>query len=167
MKKLPIITAIILSFVLTGCYSFNPAKSSTSLAKMKTFSIGVITDQAGGPSFLSNKVTDKLRNYFLQNTRLKMVTENADLNITGKIVFYNTSTNAVSTTNTSENNRLTLRIVLDCENVIEPSESFQNSSFENFEVYNANQNLVSVEQDLTTKILDNITIEVFNKVFSW
>jgi hypothetical protein len=158
---------ICLSLSLTACYTFNPAKSSTSLDKLKTFSVGIIVDEAGGPAFLSNKVTERIRSYFQQNTRLILIKNNADLTIEGRVTAYTTSPNNVGSDNIATSNRLTISLSLNCENTADPAQSFQNKNFDKFDIYGSNQSLPAVEGNLTTNIIDLLVVDIFNTVFTW
>lgn len=164
--KLQRFLLICISLFFTACYTFNPAKSSTSLDNIKTFSVGIIVDEAGGPAFLSNKVTERIRSYFQQNTRLILVKNNADLSIEGKITAYTTSPNNIGSDNNATSNRLTIALAINCENTADPSQSFQ-KSFDKFDVYDSNKSLPNVEAELTTNIIELLVVDIFNQVLNW
>lgn len=154
-----------LSISMTACYTFNAAKTSSSLSKLKTFSIATVENEGGGPAYLSVKVTERLRSYFQQNTKLILVKNNADLIIDGKITAYSTTANAIGGDSRATGNRLTISLSLNCTNNANTDESFTNKSFTQFKTYEGD--LPSSENSLTDDISDLLVIDVFNAAFTW
>ncbi|MCK5368758.1 MAG: LptE family protein, partial [Cyclobacteriaceae bacterium] len=75
-----------LMIVLTGCgvYSFTGANISPEI---KTISIQTFYDEVGtGPPNLSQLFTEKIKDYYQQNTSLSIVSSEGDLQLEGNIV---------------------------------------------------------------------------------
>src|SRR5687767_4134833 len=77
-----------LCFGLSGCgvYSFNGTNID---AAIRTFSIQTIQNNSPtGPSFLTQRFTEDMKDYFQRNTNLTMVNRDGDLQFEGSIVAY-------------------------------------------------------------------------------
>ena len=83
---------LLLPLIIGGCgvYSFQGATIDYSTTK--TISIDYFyNDTPLGPANLSQLFTEKLRDYFQQNTNLALVPEEGDLQIEGRITRYTTN----------------------------------------------------------------------------
>lgn len=151
--------------LLSGCYSF----SGTNLSPdVKTISVDVFPDEAGGPSKLSNFFTEKVKNYYQQNSRLTLIKNNGDLRVEGRITNYTLTPEAQSGNNTAALNRLTISVIVNFQNTKDDQASFQNQSFSQFELFEQTKTLSQVEDELIEKISDRIILDLFNKtVASW
>src|SRR4051812_8884223 len=100
--------------MLAGCnYSLKPGSTGTA----KTLSVKNFPNEGGGgPSNLGQTFTEKLRNYFQQNSRLILTRDDeADWVMEGRIVKYGLSpiaptSIAANPAGASGQNRLTIRI---------------------------------------------------------
>ena len=162
--------------LLNGCgiYSFNGATIDYNTTK--TISItNLYNDTPNGPANLSQRFTEKLRDYFQQNTNLLIVNEEGDLQLDGKIVSYETQdvapTTAINPDQTDLSSITKLTITLQCtyQNVNDDEFDFENKSFSFFANFNNTQNaLADVEQELIEEISDQIIIDIFNAtVANW
>ncbi len=158
---------ILLSTFLTACYTFNPAKSSPLMSEFKTFSVSPIIDEGGSPAYLPNKLTEKIRSYFQQNTRMILVKDNGELMIDGKITSYTTGANAIGSDSRATSNRLTVNIAITGYNNIKSETLINNQSFSQFREYPVDSPLPSVETELNEDIVNKLTIDVFNGIFTW
>lgn len=158
---------ILLSTLLTACYTFNPAKSSPLMTEFKTFSVSPLIDEGGSPAFLPNKLTEKIRNYFQQNTRMILVKDNGQLMIDGRITGYTTSPNAIGSDSRATSNRLTITLAINCYNNIKSEAMLTNQSIDQFMEYPVSTPLPSVEANLTDEISQLLVVKIFNEVFTW
>ncbi|MCK5105053.1 MAG: LptE family protein, partial [Cyclobacteriaceae bacterium] len=86
IRQLSIIFLFVI--VLTGCgvYSFTGANISPEI---ETISIQTFYDEIGsGPPNLSQLFTEKIKDYYQQNTSLSIVSSEGDLQLEGNIVGY-------------------------------------------------------------------------------
>ena len=149
------------SIMFSGCYSFKGASLSPDL---KTIYIGNIKmEAAGGPTNLSLTVNEKLKEYFQRNTNLKLNSNNPDLSLEGTIVGYDLSPQAPTSDDKAGLNRLTLRIQFRLNNKLDESKNFE-QEFSFYQDFPQSQTLSAVEKTLIPKLLDQITLDLFNKM---
>lgn len=153
------------SFLLGGCYSFTGASISPDV---KTMEIPTVIDESGGPVFLSIRLSERMRNYFLQNTSLKLVKSDGDLVIDAVIVSYVVTPAAFAADNVAAQNRLTIGVKVTFENTKDDTHNFKDQVISKFADFNQDQNLAQVESRLVDEIYELIVIELFNKtVANW
>lgn len=143
-----------------GIYSF----TGTSIQPdVKTISIGYFEYKAlkVNPS-LSNDITEALRVKFRRMTRLEEVDEDGDLEITGQVIGYNVSAQAITAQETAAQNRLTVTVSVSFTNNKHPEDDFTDKSFSAYADFDANTLLESVESSLCTEIIDKINEDIFN-----
>ena len=168
-----IATLLLLTTSQCGIYTFNGANIDYELTK--TISIGnFYNDTPNGPANLSQNFTEKLREYFQQNTNLILVQEDGDLQLEGKITSYTTvdvaptqSVNA-NTSDLSQVTRLTITVNAVYINTKDDSFDFdQNFSF--FDTFNNTQtSLNEAETELIETITDQVILDIFNaSVANW
>src|SRR5690606_22926442 len=83
------IALIVLSVAMHGCgvYSFTGGGTQAN-----TITIEDIYNNADmGPANMGQDLTDQLKNYFVQNTKLSVVQEDGELHMTGEISGYTIS----------------------------------------------------------------------------
>ena len=156
-----------------GSYTFNGA--NINYEQTKTISIGnFYNDTPNGPANLSQTFTEKLRDYFQQNTNLVLVPYDGDLQLEGKIVGYNTTDVAPArSTNTglSDLSNVTrLTIVVQAVYINTKSSEYDfDKNFSFFETFNnTSSTLNDVEDELIETISDQIILDIFNaSVANW
>lgn len=161
MRRLLIITAAILC--LCGCrvsYSF----SGTSIdPDVHTIAIPTVEYKAMrvNPS-LSNELSEALRTRFRRMTSLEQVEVDGDLEIIGEITGYDVQASAVTAQEVAAQNRLTVVVKIDFNNVKHPEESFSGKSFSAYADYDSSNSLDAVESTLCAEIIDKIVEDIFN-----
>lgn len=168
-----LLTALLLSLLpLTGCgiYSFTGTNIDPSV---KNFSISVFQNNASnGPSFLSQRLTEDMKDYFLRNTTLKLVPRDGDLQFEGQIVAYDFAPAAIQSTNGQDQagiNRLTIQVRVKFTNTKDPKQDFE-QTFQSNADFPAATNVSSILNDpaANRRITDRIITDVFNKsVANW
>jgi hypothetical protein len=152
---------------LAGCkvnYNFSGAKTGTA----ETVSISYFTNIAplNNPS-LSQLFTEKLKDKFVRETPLKLIEENGDMTLSGRITDYTVTPVAIQQNVTAAQNRLTITILVKFVNKTDSKYDFE-KSFSNFEDFDATKSLSTVEGDLVNAICDKIVQNVFNDaVINW
>jgi len=148
----------------SGCniYKFNEAVIPDSI---KTVMVKYIENRASyvNPQ-LSPKLTDKLRQKIIGQTRLTQVNnDNADWVVSGEIRSYSLSTSAISGQQVV-NNRLTIgvHIVLDGAKTDKKKEFDVSRSFE----FKGTQSLQQAENEQGEEMIRTLTDEIFNRLFS-
>lgn len=161
---LALLTLVVL--VTSGCsYSFTGASVSP---EVKTVQIDFFPNQASlvQPS-LSQTFTEKLRDRFVSQTSLELVTSGGDLIFEGAITNYFSRPLAIQGNEQAALNRLTITIQVKYSNRNNPDDDFD-TAFTRYADFSANQNLASVELDLIDQICDQLVNDIFNKsVVNW
>ena len=161
-----------ISLMLSGCgvYSFNGTNIDPTI---RTISIATIQNNSPtGPSFLTQRFTEDLKDYFQRNTTLKQVPRDGDLQFEGNIVAYDFAPATVQQVNGVEQagtNRLTIQVKIRFTNTKDDKQSFE-QVFQNFDDYQANRNIATINNDPTAvrSTTDKIITDIFNKsVANW
>lgn len=158
-------------FTNCGVYSFTGASISPTV---KTISIQTFYNNAPlGPSNMSVLFTEKIKDYYQQNTDLRIVDDNGDLQIDGYVSNYQISPVAA---NASGNNgvdfsnlsRITITVFASYINVQDDQFDFE-KRFSFFKDYDQNEDdLSSNEQEYVEEIFDQIILDIFNaSVANW
>lgn len=159
-------TAFIILAATTSCnYSFTGASISESI---KTISIQYFPNYAPlGPPTLSQTFTEALKDVFIRQTSLTLVTKNGDLQFEGQISNYYTAPVAIQANDQAASNRLTITVDVKFVNTQDPKQNFE-SSFTKFADYSVTQNLAVVESELIQTINEQLVQEIFNRsVSNW
>jgi len=113
---------------------------------------------------LSQKLTDKLRQKIIGQTRLSQTnSDNADWEISGFITDYSFSTSAISGQQVT-NNRLTVavHIILNNHKADKTQDYDVSRSFE----FKGDKSFQQAEAELGDEMIRTLTDEIFNKLFS-
>lgn len=170
--KTSLITAFIVLVVTTRCsvYSFSGAATTAKTITIENFFNN--TDLA--PANLGQTFTNKLKDYYQQNSSLRVVNENGELHIEGTISEYRinpvapVSTGNINDVNTAALSRLTIAVKITYEDGTEPKNNFKDRSFSFYKDFDNNLNFTSVQEDLEKRIFDQILIDIFNAtVANW
>lgn len=154
---------LVCALFLQACnvYSFTGAA-----IEGKTINVHFIENKARNivPS-LAATFTEKLRQRILSQTSLSQVNnDNTDYDIQGEITDYNVSVAAISGTDVSSKNRLTITVNIQYVNRKNEKNNFS-TSFSRFADFNADQNIQTVETALISTISDQLADDIFNKAF--
>ncbi len=148
-----------------GVYSF----SGGSVGEAKTINITYFPNNASfvEPT-LSQKITEALREKFLQQTNLNLVNDDADLTFEGEVTQYRISPTSATADNRASQNRLTITVKVKFFNRLEEDKNFD-KSFSHFYDYDANALLTGATlEEAYTIIFERITQDIFNaSVAQW
>ncbi|MEQ9229624.1 MAG: LptE family protein [Cyclobacteriaceae bacterium] len=171
--KLRICRLVLFLIPLSGCsvYSFTGA---SLVDNEKTISIAQFYNNALlGPSNMSQVFTEKMRDYFQQNTSLQLVDNNGDLQFDGFISTYQVTPVAPRAgrgdeLQVSNQTRVTISVQVTYVNVKNDQFDFD-QSFRFFQDFDSDQtDLLSVEDQLVEEIFDQIILDIFNaSVANW
>lgn len=144
-----------------GIYKFNDASVPDSI---KTVKVNFIENRATyvNPQ-LSPRLTDKLRQKIIGQTKLIQTNNEPDWEIDGTITQYSFSTSAI-TGQQAANNRLTVAVqmVLSDRKANKTEKIDVSRSFE----FKGNQSFQQAENDLAEEMIRTLTDDIFNKLFS-
>ena len=155
--------SLFLVFPFSSCniYKFNEA---TIPPDIKTVKIAQLVNRAQYQNAqISPKLTEKIRQKIIGQTRLTQTNNDADWEISGTITQYAFSTSAISGQQVATN-RLTVavHIILNDRKKDEVKEHDVSRSFE----FKGNQSFQQAEATLMDEITRTLTDEIFNKLFS-
>ena len=169
----PVFLLLILAVSGCGIYSFTGANISPDV---KTVSIEYFSNEAGdGPPNLSQQFTEKMKDYFQNNTNLAFDNSgNGDLQFTGAITGFNyapmapTSSGNPNEPDVAGQQRLTITVKVQYSNTKDDEYDFDRS-FSFYADYNpSTTQLSAVEPDLIDQIFDAIILDIFNaSVANW
>ena len=160
MKRILIILSVALCLAGCGIYSF----TGTSIDHdVHTICIPTFEYKAMrvNPS-LANDLSEEIRTRFRRMTRLEQVEMDGDLEIIGEISAYDVQASAVTANEVAAQNRLTVSVRVDFNNVKHPEESFSGKSFSAYADYDSSNSLDAVESTLCAEIIDKIVEDIFN-----
>lgn len=156
----------LLVLACTVSYKFNG--SSINYDKVKTISIAdfpIKSEYVYAP--LGTKFNEDLKDIFVRQTRLRLVKQNADLQIEGEITGYNQYNQAVSADGYSSETKLTITVNVRFVNNTNHNEDFERQ-FTAFRTYDSKQLLTAVQDGLIAEMSKEITDQIFNAtVANW
>jgi hypothetical protein len=166
MKRILKYILYVIIFSSTSCrvsYRFTDASVP---AEIKTFKVVYIENKARyiNPS-LSPRLTDKLRQKIISQTRLTQNNESPHLEIIAVITEYSVTTSGVSNGSTPTTNRLNVGLNVQIKNSVKPENSLEENISRSFD-FPAGQSLSQAEASRTDEIVKNVIDEIFNKIFS-
>ncbi len=161
-----ILGVVLVSFLSAcGFYSFTGASISP---EVKTVSVQYFPNRAATiEPTLSQVFTERLKDYFLQQTNLSLETDAGDLNFSGEITKYEVKPIAIQANEQAAQNRLTIAIKVKFENIKDESKNFE-QKFSRYGDYDSSKSLAEVENDLIEQITNELAEDIFNKaVVNW
>lgn len=151
--------------VISGCKSCSYSLSGINIpADVQNISIQYFANQASyvNPS-LSQKFTEQLKDKFIRETSLAIVSPEGDFKISGFITEYKTESVASSSNTGSLKNRftMTVKVIFEC-----PKHKDMNftESISKFQEFDASETFQSIESRLSEDVSTQIIQEIFNKV---
>lgn len=162
---LPIIFLFILVSSCKVNYSFSGA---TPMIGVKTVSIQYFRNNASlAPPTISQSFTEALKNIFISQSHLAVVTSNADLNFEGEITGYATTPVAIQSNDQAALNRLTIMVHVKFVNPKDDKQNFD-TSFSRYADYSSTQSLTAVQNSLIDQINQQLVQDIFNKaMINW
>ena len=159
--------AIVLAAFLSACgfYSFTGASISPDV---KTVVVQYFPNRAATiQPTLSQVFTERLKDYFLEQSNLSLEADGGDLNFSGEIVKYEIKPIAIQANEQAAQNRLTISVKVKFENTKDESKNFE-QKFSRYADYDSSQSLANVEEDLIEQITNELAEDIFNKaVVNW
>lgn len=171
--KLVIRASLVLVMALTvhGCtvkFQTTPANTETPAESIAITTFNNMS--GGGPPSLSQDLSEAIRTYFMNNTKLEIVNDpsEGDLVLEGDIVGFQVAPAAASSQDGQERaplNRLTITLSVTYENPYTKDYSFKDKRISYFADFDANESLTQVEDQLSREIIEELVVLVFNASF--
>lgn len=159
-----VILAALLVFPLGGCgvYSFSGASIPP---QAKTITIRQIENNAPViVPFLSQVLSDRMRDKFLAETGLRLADSDGDLQFEGAITEYSVAPSAAAGNETTALSRLSISVKITFTSKIDPNQDWE-QTFRRFADFDASRDLQSVEEQLINDIVRQLIDDIFNKAF--
>ncbi|MCO6499462.1 MAG: LptE family protein [Vicingus serpentipes] len=152
--------------ILLSCkvnYSF----TGTSIPEdVKTISIKTFQNYAPLTNVnLTQTFTEALKDKFISQTNLNLVSADGDLQFEGAITGYDVTAVAIQGNETAALNRLSVTVKVKFTNLKDDKQDFE-TTFTRYADFESSQNLSSVEDALLIDINDQLTQDIFNKAVS-
>ncbi len=167
MSKLKLLLPLVMVAFMAACgiYKFN----DTSIAPdVHTISVYTIENKAMkvNPT-LSNTLTVALQDKYRKLTKLEMLEDGGDLEVSGYITSYEVTPTAVTSEEVAAQNRLTITVKITFKNNKHPEEDFD-TSFAAFQDFDSTISLDAVEAQLVDEIVEILVEDIFNRtVANW
>lgn len=171
IKRLNIISVLAVSLCLlaacTVSYKFNG--SSINYDKVKTISFENFPNRSAafvwGP--MESMFNTALQDKYMQQTRLKQVRQNGDLQLSGEITNYDAYNKGVGSDGYSTMAELKMTVNVRFVNNTNHAEDFE-QQFSASREYNSTQQLSAVQEGLVNQMIDEIVEQIFNAtVANW
>jgi hypothetical protein len=161
---------IVLTTTSCGVYSFQGTTTPAKNISIQEF----YNNTDLGPANLGQTFTNRLKDYFIQNSNLSILQADGQLQLEGIITDYRitpiapTSTGDASRINSASSTRLTIVVKVNYVNTIDEAMSFKDKSFSFFKDFSNDQTLTDIEESLIRQIFDQISLDIFNaSVANW
>ena len=147
-------------------YKFNGA--SIDYTKTKTIQIAdfpIRSSYVWGP--MGPMFNNQLKDEFASHTKLSQVKRNGDLKIEGEITQYSQRNKSVSADGSSAQTELSITVNVRFTNNANHNEDFERQ-FTASKSYGTTQSLASVQEELVTQMIKDLTEQIFNAtVANW
>jgi len=119
------------------------------------------------PPNYSQAFSEALKDIFIQQTSIDLVSSGGDLHFEGEIVGYENRPAGVGGNQQAALNRLTITVKVKFTNFLNEDDNFE-QTFSRFEDYSANESLKQVEDRLVEEINTQLTQDILQKaVGNW
>lgn len=156
--------AIFSCFALNSCgiYRFSgasipPEATSLSIAQFDNQAPVVVPQ-------LSQLLSDRMRDKFLAESRLRLQNTDADLTFEGSIVDYSVAPAAVASGETTSLSRLSIAVQVRYTNRFRAADNWQ-QRFVRYADFDAGLDLRQVEEQLSQEIVRQLVDDIFNRSF--
>ncbi|MBX7125259.1 MAG: hypothetical protein K1X47_06170 [Cyclobacteriaceae bacterium] len=173
-RRISTITLLFASllFLAPGCGIYTMTGVATTAKTITIDQIFNNTDLA--PANLAQTFSNRLKDYYQQNSGLRVVPEVGELAVEGVITDYRLSNMAPTASSTNAGTspaaltRLTIAVKITYTDNLEPKNSFKDRQFSFYRDFDNNLSFASVQEDLEKKIMDQILLDIFNAtVANW
>jgi len=133
--------------------------------EVKTVKVSYIENRARYINpLLSPRLSEKLRQKIVNQTRLSQTNGEAHYEISGTISDYSVSTSGIADRQSSMNN-LNVSVNIVFKNRLDEKKNFETSITRNFP-FSSGMSLQQAEAQLNEQMVNNLADEIFNRIFS-
>lgn len=162
--------AFSIMMLLNACtvsYKFNGA--FIDYAKTQSISIADFNNVADliNPT-LAQEFSEKLRDKYIKQTRLKVLKTGGDLHLEGEIVGYELTPMAIGADTYSATTKLTVSIKVRFTNDKNPDDNIEDKIYTAFQTFDSNLMITDVQDELIAVIIEDIADNIYNEtVAKW
>jgi hypothetical protein len=126
-----------------------------------------------GPANMGQVLTNEMKNYFIQNSNIRVVQEEGQLQLEGEITDFRLTPIAPTAAGdneltTASSTRLTITVRATYINTLDEKMSFKDKSFSFYKDFTNDVNLSDVEEQYSREIFTRIINDIFNaSVANW
>lgn len=160
-----LVSAIILCIICgcVGCYTFRGFSIDPELT---SFYVADFRNAASNaPPAINQTFTEELKQKVVRESRLEFNDEDPDIEFSGSISAFNVSSVSPEPGEFAALNRLEISVNVQYTNHRDEEDAWS-QSFRHFEDFPAQQNLLDVQDELVTRIFEQIIEDIFNKAFT-
>ena len=169
MNRKHFVLLLLLAVLVSACsisYSFNGASidyTTTKTIQIDNFPIRSAYVWAPMQSIFQNRITE----IYANQTKLKQVKKNGDLQLAGEIVAFDQFNKGISSSGYSSQVQLKMTVNVRFVNNKKHTDDFE-KQFTATAEYDASQQLNAVQEELVTQMVKDITDQIFNAtVANW
>lgn len=169
MNRKHFVLLLLLAVLVSACsisYSFNGASidyTTTKTIQIDNFPIRSAYVWAPMQSIFQNRITE----IYANQTKLKQVKKNGDLQLAGEIVAFDQFNKGISSSGYSSQVQLKITVNVRFVNNKKHTDDFERQFTATAE-YDASQQLNAVQEELVTQMVKDITDQIFNAtVANW
>ena len=118
-----------------------------------------------GPPDMTATLTEKTKDYYLQNGDFTVVTLNENLHLSCEIVSYEVDYSGANSSETAQQYKLTIAVKVTFLDYLAPLEKDKKveKNISNFDFFDPSQTLEDVESELIESIADKLIMDIFNE----
>ncbi|WMX12517.1 MULTISPECIES: LPS assembly lipoprotein LptE [unclassified Aureispira] len=167
MQKFHLFIFIIVVLIAQAC-TVSLINTGIDYSVLDSFSLEQFeVKSSNAPPTSGQTFSEQLKDRILNNTRLKYVDEDGDVQFSGNVVGYQISSLAPQANQTVAFQRLTIEIAINYKDTKQKDGSKNwTQTFSRFANFAADTDLSTVEDALIQEIYDQVLDDVFNRAFS-
>jgi hypothetical protein len=174
LSKRILAISIFVFFAVTSCGVSAHYSMTGTTTTAETISVVEFYNNADlGPANMGQVLTNEIKNYFIQNSNLRVVPEEGQLQLEGEITDFRLTPIAPTAAGddqvtTASSTRLTITVRATYINTLDEKMSFKDKSFSFYKDFSNDVNLSDVEEQYSREIFNRIINDIFNaSVANW
>ncbi len=142
-------------------FTFNGA--SIDYTKVKSISVADFNNVAEliHPP-LAQEFSEKVRDKYAKQTRLKVLKANGDMQLEGEIVGYTLTPMSIGQDSYSAETKLTLTVNVRFVNTKNPEENLEDKQYTAFRTFDSNLMITDVQDQLLAEMIEDIADNIYN-----
>jgi hypothetical protein len=158
---------LIIPLLIVSCtVKYGATIGGQTREELKTFNVLTFTaSNANVPANFSQLFTEALKQRVLNQSKLTITNTNPDVEFSGVVASYVITPINISDGDVAAQNRLTIIVRVNYIDNLDPKKNFT-ESFTQYQDYAADREFSSIANELHEKLIELLSISIFNKTFS-